>query len=86
MTLSRSILGASGLGRRNENLEHFLRYRCHVLNQRMAAVWLLVAFVVMVVSGLNFIIERSSMTKAMKAATRLTVLAAALATTFYLVA
>jgi len=48
--------------------------------------WLLVAFVVMVVGGLNFIIERSSMTKAMKAATRLTVLAAALATTFYLVA
>lgn len=48
--------------------------------------WLLVAFMVLVVSGLNFIIERSSMTKMMKAAARLTVLAAALATTFYLVA
>lgn len=48
--------------------------------------WLLVAFMVVVVSGLNFIIERSSMTKMMKIATRLSVLAAALATTFYLVA
>lgn len=47
--------------------------------------WLLVAFMVVVVSGLNFIIERSSMTKMMKAVTRLTVLATALATTFYLV-
>lgn len=47
--------------------------------------WLLVAFMVVIVSGLNFIIGRSSMTKMMKATTRLTVLAAALATTFYLV-
>ncbi len=47
--------------------------------------WLLVAFMVVVVSGLNFIIERSSMTKSVKAVTRLAVLAGALATTFYLV-
>ncbi|MCK1600482.1 hypothetical protein IVB02_03345 [Bradyrhizobium sp. 166] len=48
--------------------------------------WLLVAFMVVVVSGLNFIIEKSSMTKMTQAATRLAVLAAALATTFYLIA
>jgi hypothetical protein len=48
--------------------------------------WLLVAFMVVVVSGLNFIIEKSSMTIMTKAATRLAVLAAALATTFYLIA
>lgn len=48
--------------------------------------WLLVAFMVVVVSGLNFIIAKSSMTKMTKAATRFAVLAAALATTFYLIA
>jgi hypothetical protein len=52
----------------------------------MSVMWLLVAFTVVVVSGLNFIIEKSSMTKMLKAATRLAVLAAALATTFYLIA
>jgi hypothetical protein len=52
----------------------------------MSVMWLLVAFTVVVVSGLNFIIEKSSMTKMLKAATRLAVLAPALATTFYLIA
>ncbi|WP_315730260.1 MULTISPECIES: hypothetical protein [unclassified Bradyrhizobium] len=70
---------------RNDKLGHLDRYRRHLLNQKVSVMWLLVAFMVVVVSGLNFIIERSSMTKSVKAVTRLAVLAGALATTFYLV-
>ena len=44
---------------------------------------LLIPFMVVVVVGLGFVIERSSMTKNMKAVTRLAVLGIALAITFY---
>jgi hypothetical protein len=44
---------------------------------------LLIPFMVVVVVGLGFVIERSSMTKNMKSVTRLAVLGIALAITFY---
>jgi ABC-type transport system involved in cytochrome c biogenesis permease subunit len=44
---------------------------------------LIVPFMVVLVMGLGFVIERSSMTKSMKAVTRLVVLGVALAVTFY---
>ena len=47
--------------------------------------WLVIACMVVIVGGSNFVIERSSMTKMTKAATRLAVLAIALGTTFYFV-
>ena len=44
---------------------------------------LIVPFAVVVVTGLGFMIERSSMTKSMKAVTRVAVLAVALAVAYY---
>jgi len=44
---------------------------------------LVVPFAVVVVMGLSFMIERSSMTKTMKAVSRVAVLVVALAITFY---
>jgi hypothetical protein len=44
---------------------------------------LLIPFMAVVVMGLAFVIERSSMTKNMKVVTRLAVLGIALAITFY---
>jgi hypothetical protein len=46
---------------------------------------LIIPFGVLVVMGLGFAIERSSMTKSMKAVTRVGVLIVALAVSFYLV-
>lgn len=45
--------------------------------------WLIVAVMVLAVAGLNFIVERSSLTKSMKSVTRIAVLIVALSLTYY---
>jgi hypothetical protein len=45
--------------------------------------WMIVAAMVVLVAGLNFVIERSSLSKSMKSVTRVAVLFAALSLTYY---
>jgi hypothetical protein len=44
---------------------------------------LLISFVAVVVAGLNFLIEKSSLTRMMKSVTRVVLLVIALSVTFY---